>query len=489
MGPREGILMKIKLTSLVTAALVVLSMSPAIAGAASAAPTPKPNAACTKANTSAKFGAVFLNCSKVKTKLVWVVVKPKPAGACLHPNATAKEGSTPLICAMYKGKFTWLVKKADIYLGAVLSLTGTFATFEVPAYNGLRVGVDEINANGGVLGHKLVLNVADTGSDASKVVLAAQKIMTDHQISFMAPDVVGDLGKMVLQYTNVQKIISMSSGNVVGADDPKLYPYHFLIYPNSNRQLPAYVAGLEQLGGGATKLKLAIITDTESNDMLMADAVTKAVTADGGDMVSRSNVSNTAQDLMVQVVKAQSAGANVVFVRSVAGVCRATGDAVSSIGWTSVKVLVSTACVNTAVFGAVAQNIAANYYGMSDQMTTRDLGSSTVKAQYVDYVKALKAYGAITNLEVSANYTDGIRMLAWAMEKSGSTDGDKLKAALETLGSTPLPAGTNNWTPSPGWTPASHSFLGNLSNWWALAQPGAQVDGTYQGVRIAGLHE
>jgi branched-chain amino acid transport system substrate-binding protein len=370
-----------------------------------------------------------------------------------------------------------------IYLGGALSLTGKFASFEVPAFNGLKVGVDEVNAKGGVLGgRKFVLNVEDTGSDATKVAPAAQKVLSDHKVTFMAPEVVGDLAKSVLRFTTQRKIISMSSGNVAGLDDPKTYPYHFMLYPAPDKQLNAYVAGVQQLGG--TNVRLAIITDTESADLQLSDQVSAAVKAAGGEVVSRSEVPNDATDLTVQVRKAQQAGANVLFMRSVAGVCTAAANAVNSIGWTSVKLLATTACVNSAVFGAVPPAIAANYYGMSDRITTRPEGSNVVRSEFADYVTALKKYGAVTNLEVSANYTDAVRMLAWAIEKTGSTDGDKLKAALETLATTPLPAGTTVWTVSPGWSSEKHTFLGDLTHWWALAQPGANVDGTYQGVEL-----
>jgi branched-chain amino acid transport system substrate-binding protein len=372
--------------------------------------------------------------------------------------------------------------KDPIYLGAALSLTGTFATFEVPAYQGLKVGVDEVNAAGGVLGRKLVLDVQDTGSDASKVPLATQKILSAHNVTFMAPDVVGDLAKQVLQYTSQKKVISMTAGYAAGLGDPKTYPYNFMLYPAPDRQLPAYVAGIQQLAGG--DVKLAILTDTESSDIALSDSVQQAVTSAGGKVVSRSEVSNQTNDVTVQVAKAQKAGANVLFVRSVAGVCRAAGDAVSSIKWTSVKVLVATACVNSAVFDAVPSDIAKNYYGMSDEITTRKLGDSSVRPAYADYVKELAKQGDITNLEVSANYTDAVHILAWAITKAGSTDGDKIKSVLESLKSTPLPEGTTVWTVSPGWSADLHDFQGDLTHWWALAQPGEHIEGTYPGVEV-----
>jgi branched-chain amino acid transport system substrate-binding protein len=373
--------------------------------------------------------------------------------------------------------------KAPVYLGGVLSLTGEFAGFEVPAYQGLEAGVAEVNAEGGVLGgRKLALDVVDDGSDATKVVAATQQVRSAHQVVFMAPDLVGDLGESVLKFTTQEKIITMSSGSLSAQDNPKSYPYNFSIYPEGSRQLAAYVAGAQQLAGG--QLKLGILADTESADQALGAQIASDVKSSGGAVVSRISVPSDAQDLTVQARQAQQAGANVIIVLSIAGVCQATATAVNSIGWTSVKLLVTPACVSTQVFGAVPPAIAGNFYGLSDQITTRPNGSSSVRSQYASYVTQLQKYGAITDLEVSANYTDAVRMLAWAINKTGSTDGDKLKAALESLATTPLPASTTIWTASPGWSPANHAYLGDLSDWFALAQPGQTVEGTYPGVDL-----
>lgn len=373
--------------------------------------------------------------------------------------------------------------KSPVYLGGVLSLTGEFAGFEVPAYHGLEAGVAEVNAKGGVLGgRKLQLNVVDDGSDATKVVPATQQILAAHQTVFLAPDVVGDLAQSVLQFTSQEKIITMSSGSLAAQNDPKTYPYSFSLYPDGSRQLPAYIAGAEKIAGGP--VKLALIADTESADQALADQVTSGVKAAGGSVVSRSNVDPAATDLTVQVREAQQAGANVIIVLSIAGVCQATATAVNSLGWTSVKMLMTPACVTTQVFGAVPTAISRNFYGLSDEITTRPEGSSSVRAQFASYVKVLQRFGPITDLEVSANYTDAVLMLAWAIDKTSSTDGPKLKGALESLAAKPLPAGTTIWTASPGWSPANHAYLGSLTHWFALAQPGATVDGTYPGVGL-----
>lgn len=415
--------------------------------------------------------------SRIKLTLAWSrnTALIGVAAACLVAATACGGGGTSADASSSS--------KAPIYLGGVLSLTGAFAGFEVPAYQGLQAGVAEVNAKGGVLGgRKLVLNVLDDGSDASKIVPAAQQVLSAHKAVFMAQDLVGDLSASVLEFTTQEQIITMSSGNLPTQSDPKTYPYNYSIYPDGTRQLPAYIAGAKQIAGGP--VKLAIVADTESADQALAGQIASGVKADGGSVVNRENVPANSTDLTVQMRAAQQAGANVIIVLSIAGVCQATATAVNSIGWTSVKLLVTPACVSTQVFGAVPAAIAKNFYGLSDEITTRPEGSSAVRSQFASYVTELKKYGAITDLEVSANYTDAVRILAWAINKAGSTDGSKLKAALNSLGAKPLPAGTTVWTASPGWSAGNHAYLGDLTHWFALAQPGATVDGTYPGVDL-----
>ena len=48
-----------------------------------------------------------------------------------------------------------------IKIGALGPLTGSVAIYGISATNGLKLAVDEINANGGILGKQIELNLLD----------------------------------------------------------------------------------------------------------------------------------------------------------------------------------------------------------------------------------------------------------------------------------------------------------------------------------------
>ena len=73
-------------------------------------------------------------------------------------------------------------KGRTISVGAVFPLAGDNAVFGVPQRNAAQLAVDEINADGGVLGKQLVLVVEDDAGQAKTATLAAQKIIADKNL-------------------------------------------------------------------------------------------------------------------------------------------------------------------------------------------------------------------------------------------------------------------------------------------------------------------
>src|ERR1044071_8062579 len=74
------------------------------------------------------------------------------------------------------------VSATEIVVGTAQDLSGPIVSLSKPAVNGMRMRIDEINAEGGVNGRKLRLVVEDHGYDPKKAVLAAQKMVQQDQI-------------------------------------------------------------------------------------------------------------------------------------------------------------------------------------------------------------------------------------------------------------------------------------------------------------------
>lgn len=68
----------------------------------------------------------------------------------------------------------------DFKIGAGLALTGGFAGFDQPALTGIKLGIKEVNAKGGLLGkHKIVLDVKDVRSDPGQAVINTKALLQD----------------------------------------------------------------------------------------------------------------------------------------------------------------------------------------------------------------------------------------------------------------------------------------------------------------------
>ncbi len=68
-------------------------------------------------------------------------------------------------------------KAESVMIGEFASLTGNQATFGQSQHNGLKLAIDEINANGGVLGKKINLMTEDDQSKSEEAATVVQKLI------------------------------------------------------------------------------------------------------------------------------------------------------------------------------------------------------------------------------------------------------------------------------------------------------------------------
>jgi len=71
----------------------------------------------------------------------------------------------------------------DVKLGFIGGFTGPIASLTPPIFNGAKLAVDEINAQGGILGGKLTIVSADGACDATAAANAGDKIVNTEQVT------------------------------------------------------------------------------------------------------------------------------------------------------------------------------------------------------------------------------------------------------------------------------------------------------------------
>lgn len=75
------------------------------------------------------------------------------------------------------------LKKDPIKVGILHSLTGTMAASEKPVVDSVLLAIDEINANGGILGRKIEATVIDSKSDLDSAKAGIEKLINEEKVS------------------------------------------------------------------------------------------------------------------------------------------------------------------------------------------------------------------------------------------------------------------------------------------------------------------
>ena len=89
-------------------------------------------------------------------------------------------GLTCLFCGC--GKKSTSSESESIRIGLLYSLSGVTSVSEKQLYNGTKLAIDEINANGGINGRKIETVFADYASDPARAADKARKLILDEKV-------------------------------------------------------------------------------------------------------------------------------------------------------------------------------------------------------------------------------------------------------------------------------------------------------------------
>jgi branched-chain amino acid transport system substrate-binding protein len=146
--------------------------------------------------------------------------------------------------------------KAPYKIGAVLSLTGSYAGLGASEKNTLEMEVASINASGGVDGHQIELVIEDDGTDTGKATTAASKLIDqDGVVAIIGATGTGQTMAMKGEIDRAGiPVLSLAGGNAVTAQVDK----DIFQMPWPNRLVVPFV--LKYMQGKGVK-KVALLTD------------------------------------------------------------------------------------------------------------------------------------------------------------------------------------------------------------------------------------
>jgi len=204
------------------------------------------------------------------------------------------------------------VTDKEIKVGILSDYSGPIAEAATSGSLGMEVMFDEVNANGGVCGRKIVAVKGDTKYDAQQTVQAYRGMSND---VLMLGEVLGSLSINAIK-TNIERddmpsmAISLNTATMVAKDVYVPLPVFEVELANG------VTWAAEQAGATADKpLKIASVTGTDEYGKAYASAVEAAAEATPGvEVVAEPTFALTDKDFTAQVSQLKDSGADVVLL-------------------------------------------------------------------------------------------------------------------------------------------------------------------------------
>jgi urea transport system substrate-binding protein len=332
-------------------------------------------------------------------------------------SSSSDKSSTP------SGGSTASSSGSTIPVGILHSLSGTMAISEVSVRDSELLAIDEINKAGGVLGKQIKPVIEDGASDWPTFAEKAQKLIsTDHVAATFGGWTSASRKAMLPVFERNKSLLYYP----VQYEGLEASPYIFYTGATTNQQI---VPGLEYLKN-KLKVKTLFLVGSDYVFPRTANKEIKAWAAANGMKIvgeEYSPLGNT--DYATTVNKIKQAKPDAVFqtINGDSNVAFWKQFHDSGLDAKNMPVIsVSTAedeVRGVGIKNIVGQYVAWNYY------------ETTPGAKNTAFVKAYKAkYGAnrVTDDPIEAGYV-GVHLWAAAVEKAGSTDPEKVKAASKGL--------------------------------------------------------
>jgi branched-chain amino acid transport system substrate-binding protein len=309
---------------------------------------------------------------------------------------------------------------AVIKIGEFASLTGKEATFGTSSHEGTLLGVEQINAAGGVLGQKLELLTEDDLSKSGEPATVVNKLISRDGVVAILGEVASTRSieaAPICQQSHIPMISPASTNPKVTETGDYIFRVCFID--------PFQGTVMANFASKTLKAKkVAVFTDVKSDySKGLAKFFKEKFLANGGQIVAELDYNGGDKDFKAQLTAIKAADPDAVFVpgyyTDVALICiqarqlNLTAPLFGGDGWESAQLL-------TIGQDAVEGNYFSTHYAPA---VATEKSRSFVAA----YEKRFD--GKVPDAMAALGY-DSVMVLADAMKRAGTTDGPKVRDAL-----------------------------------------------------------
>jgi len=334
--------------------------------------------------------------------------------------------------ALAAASLTTLSLAADpIKIGVAGPFTGGSSSMGVSMRDGVRLAIDEINKSGGVLGRQLVAVERDDEAKNERGVQIAQELINKEKVTATVGYIntgVALASQRFFQEAKIPVMNNVATGSVITHQfDKEPENYVFRNAAHDSIQAPMIVE--EAITRRGFK-KVAILADSTNYGQLGREDLEKALGTKGIKPVAVEKFNIKDVDMTAQLLKAKEAGAEAVLTYGIGPELAQIANGMTKLGW------------KVPIVGSWTLSM-ANYIdnagpgGEGARMPQTFIQEPTTpkrQAFIISYLKTFNPKNARMDSPVSAAQGyDSIYLLAAAIKQAGSTEGPKVKAALEDL--------------------------------------------------------
>ena len=318
-----------------------------------------------------------------------------------------------------------------IKIGVDGAFTGGSSSMGVSMRDGVRLAADEINKSGGVLGRQIELVERDDEAKNERGVQIAQELVNKEHVVAVVGYIntgVGLASERFFQDAKIPVMNNVATGSILTHQfDNQPDNYVFRNAAADAIQAPMIVD--EAIGRRGFK-KPAILADSTNYGQLGRKDLETALAAKGVKPVTEEKFNIGDVDMTAQLLKAKEAGADVVLTYGIGPELAQIANGMTKLGW------------KVPIVGSWTLSM-ANYIdnagpgGEGARMPQTFVQEPTTPKRQSFIIAYLKTFAPKNNRMDSpvsaAQGYDSVYLLAAAIKQAGSTDGPKIKAALEDL--------------------------------------------------------
>ncbi|WP_413437741.1 ABC transporter substrate-binding protein [Sulfuriferula sp. GW1] len=342
-----------------------------------------------------------------------------------------KNSLKTLVAALALCASSAAIAAEPIKIGVSGPFTGGSAPMGVSMRDGVKLAAAEINRSGGILGRQIELIERDDQADNSRGIQVTQELINrEHVVAALGfiNTGVSLAAQRFYQEAKIPVINNVATGSIVTKQFlPPQYPDNYVFRTSANDTIQSALIVNDAIVKRKFT-KVAILADSTNYGQLGREDLEKALAAKGIKPVAEEKFNIKDVDMTAQLLKAKAAGAQAILTYGIGPELAQIANGMEKLGW-KVPMIGSW----TLSMGNFIDNAGKNGEGARMPQTfIQEPNTPKRKAFITAYQQAYKVDRIPSPVSAAQGY-DSMYLLAAAIKQAGSTDGPKIRAALENL--------------------------------------------------------